>query len=54
MIIMNNITFTHFNIRSLIKNFNNLQIFCNGKLHKPEMIILTEIWLTYINCIPCF
>ena len=34
------------NIRSFITNINKLLIFIDNLTHKPDIIILTETWLT--------
>lgn len=42
----NKITILHQNIRSLRENFNSLKIFLDSLAHLPDVICLTEIWIS--------
>ena len=45
----NNILFLYLNVRGLNANFENLELFINNLLVKPNVIKYTETWI-----LPCF
>ena len=49
----NLLSIMHFNIRSCKKNFDTLRIILESLSHKPDVICLSETWLTDIN-MHCF
>ena len=46
---MENISLFSLNIKSLKAHHGNLQVFQNNFQHKPQIIDLSEIWLTDDN-----
>ena len=46
---INNLNILHINSRSLPKNFDNITAFLNTLITPPDILAVTETWLTDIN-----